>query len=396
MRRLIASLLLVLACTPDPGDTGQDPTEPGPDTGETGETDSTTPDTGDTDSTCDTDLPDFDVDGDGYDAEAYGGDDCDDEDPEINPGATEIWYDGVDQDCNGGSDYDADGDGADAEAYGGTDCDDTDPDLQSDCPEPDSLLEHYTQATKVGTIPEIGANLSGITWNPDTGSFMAVLDSNRTLFELDTDMAVLREISISNIEKTDTEDIAYLGLDDEGHPTYAIVTEDGVVYLGPVPDDGATELDLADWQVLTYSADDMGNSGGEGVAYDPDTRTFWVCKEQNDMEVFSFPRPKGDEDASYEDGSLAVTTAFDAEKLLGDHAGDLASCMFDPRTGRLLILSERSDVVLDVDLSGAVLGELDLVKAGMMKPEGITLTDDSDLTVVGEPNQWVRYAYEAP
>ena len=37
-----------------------------------------------------------------------------------------IWYDGIDQDCDNASDYDQDMDGDDDIAYGGTDCDDTD------------------------------------------------------------------------------------------------------------------------------------------------------------------------------------------------------------------------------------------------------------------------------
>jgi len=59
--------------------------------------------------------------------------DCDDSDGDVNPGATEIWYDGTDSDCDGKSDYDADGDGYDSDEYSGDDCDDTDASAYADC-----------------------------------------------------------------------------------------------------------------------------------------------------------------------------------------------------------------------------------------------------------------------
>ncbi len=66
---------------------------------------------------------DADADGDGY---GLAGGDCDDGDAATNPGASEVWYDGHDQNCDRLDDYDQDGDGYRAIGYGGSDCDDLD------------------------------------------------------------------------------------------------------------------------------------------------------------------------------------------------------------------------------------------------------------------------------
>lgn len=73
-----------------------------------------------------------DTDGDGF-SEADG--DCDDGNPEANPEASEVYYDGIDQDCDPTNEYDRDGDGWDADAWGGADCDDSDPDVNPDAAE---------------------------------------------------------------------------------------------------------------------------------------------------------------------------------------------------------------------------------------------------------------------
>jgi hypothetical protein len=99
--------------------------------------------------------------------------DCAPFDPAISPAATEVWYDGVDQDCAGDDDWDADGDAHDGRAAGGDDCDDHDaavrpgaPDLagdgvDSDCDGRDGEDEPSA------TLPEM--ELGGSLGLPDLG-----------------------------------------------------------------------------------------------------------------------------------------------------------------------------------------------------------------------------------
>ena len=69
------------------------------------------------------------------------GGDCDDGDQAVHPGATEVFYDGVDQDCAGTSDFDRDGDGYDHVVFGGSDCRDQDADIHPDAAEADDLVD---------------------------------------------------------------------------------------------------------------------------------------------------------------------------------------------------------------------------------------------------------------
>ncbi len=260
-----------------------------------------------------------------------------------------------------------------------------------------SLLDYYTPAGDPFEIAEITSNLSGITWIPDTKTYLAVLDSNRRLFELAEDFTVLRELELEDVSHSDTEDIVYLGLH-EGEPEIALVSETSVIVIGTVPAD-ATSVDVSSWQELTFAPEpESRNAGGEGVAYDPVTETFWACSEKSPRIVWTFTRPARGSDLTYEDGSLVVNVAFDAEALLEDDAKDISSCMYDSRTGQLLILSHESGQVVDVGLDGTVYGtlpvELDLTSSD--KAEALTMLESGDLVVGGEPNEMRVYSYTGP
>lgn len=207
------------------------------------------------------------------------------------------------------------GDGFDAQEHGGTDCDDSDP-KTTDCSEPlDSPLTSYLDEGRAGEIDAITSNLSGVTWNPETGTDFAVLDSDRRIHELDEAMTSIREIVLENIAHSDTEDIVCLGSDGSDHE-FAIVSEDGALVIGVVPE-GVESVDLSAFQTLIVAgAPAFANLGGEGVACDVKTGRFWVCSERSPMIIYSFTRPTDSADASDPD-ALTVTEPFDASVALG-------------------------------------------------------------------------------
>ena len=143
MRAIALTLCLtLLACHKDTGDTDVDPADL-----EDGDGDGWSPVNGD----CDDDDPDvhpnateipcdgldndcdggdlLDGDGDGFDCVDQGGDDCDDDDASVNPNAVDVCGDGIDSDCDGLEVCDCDSDGHDSLACGGDDCDDDDDDV---------------------------------------------------------------------------------------------------------------------------------------------------------------------------------------------------------------------------------------------------------------------------
>jgi len=112
---LFFGLALLAACSGKDGDSGTTYI-PGGDSGEP------EPD-------CDLSL-DADCDG------VPDADDCDPNDPLTYPGATEVPYDGADNDCAGDGDLtDVDGDGYDSDRAGGDDCNDGDPNAYPGAPE---------------------------------------------------------------------------------------------------------------------------------------------------------------------------------------------------------------------------------------------------------------------
>jgi|TARA_B110000438_G_scaffold164212_1_gene157144 uncharacterized protein YjiK len=245
----------------------------------------------------------------------------------------------------------------------------------------DSPLNQYSQTTYPSLISWIEDDLSGVTINHDNGHLYLIEDDNGIIWETDQDLTLIRTIYGGDFG--DTEDIVYLG-----NHEYAIVIESGDLFIGIIPTgDSDINIDPEDFQKVTFDIHDE-NSGPEGIAFDTLSQTFFVVKEKDPMVFYQFQRPSGTSDTT-----IIPNIPFDAENEFEGIMEDLSSIVFDYRTGRVLILSDQTKRLIDVDQnSGDIIGAMSIYN--MEQPEGVSFNNGYDILVVGEPNYYTQYTYE--
>lgn len=176
-----------------------------------------------------------DEDGDGF----HAAEDCDDGDATVHPGAAEVWYDGIDQGCDGGGDGDADGDGEAARGHGGYDCDDADATRTTNAPVTLALgvettcgsmavsaRRYWTQAHQTGPVHAAAGDTNG------DGLADVLMGSTQVDTEVEDGGAVYLELGpIEGDESLAGADAMIVGLDGE-HPIYLSVG------LGDTDNDG--------------------------------------------------------------------------------------------------------------------------------------------------------------
>ncbi len=221
-------------------------------------------------------------------------------------------------------------------------------------------------------IPGALRNLSGITFNPQSGTLFLVTNSPARIYEATLAGDVVRRIDLKRFH--DTEDIVFI----EGH-TFAVIEEraDRIVLFQVLPDTKVVRYE--DCRHISVLSPQGTNNGLEGLAWNPVARTFLVAKETNPRAVYALPL----------DGGQHPRELRGLRNLPWLGLGDYAGIYFDGIAGRVLLLSRTSGRIKDLSLDGQEIGSLNLRRFifGIIRAEGLTMTPGGALYVCSEPDR---------
>jgi uncharacterized protein YjiK len=187
----------------------------------------------------------------------------------------------------------------------------------------------------------------------------------------------------------DTEGIAYMGkgrvvIVDERQQRLHIFTLPETA--GPIRADQTESLAIE----INLSAH---NKGFEGVTYDPANDRIFAIKERDPRQLYSITGMLGSIGNRMQIRIKDLTSWVDR----GVFSKDLSEGYYDPRTGHLLLLSEESSNLTELDQQGNFVSILSLralagdLKRTLPQAEGMTMDNKGELYIVSEPNLFYRF-----
>jgi uncharacterized protein YjiK len=260
---------------------------------------------------------------------------------------------------------------------------------------------------------------SGITYNWDTDTLFVVGDGGTSVVQVSKFGQLIDSMTLApggspqGTEFYDTEGIAYVG-----HGRFVLIEErDRQANLFTYVAGGT--LQRRDVRTVKLGTT-IGNIGLEGVTFDPPSGQFIFVKEKDPESIFQTGIYFTANPAKATNGSATSTSSIDlfppALANLADFSdvfalSNLPSLAGQPDFSHLLVISQESGQIINVDRAGKVFSRLTIVadqdsslSVPDMTMEGVTMDRDGFLYVVNEngggdanhPQLWVYAHSNAP
>ncbi len=247
-------------------------------------------------------------------------------------------------------------------------------------------LNGYQKVIGPKNISTIGNDLSGVTYNPLTNSLFMIKNKQSKIYETDLSGNVTRTINLTNYD--DPEDIAHL------YGTKFAIAEEKkgrILFVDIYASTSSINLANAPYTQLqgTWNPGD----GIEGVSYNPAANNMYAVVEVP-MELHRFPRSLS---TSTPSGTFVGTcnlelNPFNITDVSAIHHLGLTSGLSELNVGNhFLLLSDESHALIEADDNCNQYSRLNLPGTGTQL-EGVTMDNDGNIYVVGEPYQFYKYS----
>lgn len=220
---------------------------------------------------------------------------------------------------------------------------------------------------------------SGLSWSPLSNTLFTVTGRIPKLVELSLEGEVLRTVELRNF--SDPEGVEVLS---DGR--IAIIDERRaqmtVFRLAP----GAQFIDAATLPAISLGDSRAHNKGFEGVAWDARNQRLLLAKERSPFGLFSLPFPELDE------GGSAAPQALLELRSKQVFMRDFSSLAIDQRSGHVLVLSDESRMLLELDRQGNPVSFISLAMGfngltrSIKQAEGVAMDAQGTIYIVSEPN----------
>jgi uncharacterized protein YjiK len=258
----------------------------------------------------------------------------------------------------------------------------------------DSLpLHNYRMDIDARAVTGVDRNLSGLAFNNDRQQLIAVINRPATLLTMDLEGRVLHRHRLRNA--TDVEAVAYLGnnriaLTEEGRSRIIVAT---------LPSANNIEMDLRsansielDLGLRDADGSDNRNAGFEGLGYDQKRDYLYVVKEHSPRGMYRISGIGN----QIETGQMKVRVENLGSWLDKSSIGtDLSSVDVNDANGHVLLLSEESQSIVELDKSGVFANSMQINdvkgnRGGVPQAEGLALGQNGTLYMISEPNLFYR------
>ncbi len=232
------------------------------------------------------------------------------------------------------------------------------------------------------------AETSGLTWHAASNTLFTITGKVPKLAQLSLEGELLREIELTGV--SDPEGVEALS---DGR--FALVDERrGQLVLFSLPADD--RLDLSGAVVVDLSLLDDAflypkNKGLEGMAWDARNSRFILAKERDPHALYAI-------DFDLQRNRAGTLTELPGKDLF---MRDISGLELDEKTGHLLVLSDESKMLLELDGQGEAVSFISLMLGfnglshSIKQAEGVAMDARGVIYVVGEPNLFYRFVPDA-